>query len=127
MKRLRATVAHPKILPFLALPALVVALVGVVATTNPTTEVGTARGDGGVSIEGFKFLPPEITVPAGTEVVWTNQDVANHSIEDGNDLFEESESLATGDAFRFTYDEPGRHPYVCGIHPYMRGEVVVSD
>jgi plastocyanin len=37
-----------------------------------------------------------------------------------------SDDLGEGDAFSFTFDQPGSFPYICGIHNYMRGTVTVS-
>ncbi len=122
-------VADPKLV-LLALPVLVVALLGVVGTTSTgsgdSAPTAAAAGDGSVTIEGFEFITAELTVPVGTEVTWTNVDTAKHSIEDVSGAFEESSALGTGDAFSFTYDQPGSQAYICGIHPYMRGTVIVE-
>ncbi|MBW3548634.1 MAG: cupredoxin domain-containing protein, partial [Actinobacteria bacterium] len=59
-------------------------------------------------------------------VTWTNQDSAAHTVKDSGDLFPESDELAQGDTFEFTYDTPGEYPYICGIHEYMKGTVTVS-
>ncbi len=89
-------------------------------------DAGTSGSTNQVSIDGFAFMPAEIDVAAGTNVTWTNQESAEHSIKDQGDLFAESEALAEGESFSFTYDKPGTYPYVCGIHPYMKGTVTVS-
>jgi plastocyanin len=113
----------------LALPVLVMALVacGADDDTGGTAGGGDAAGSGTeVVIKGFSFDPMEIEVASGATVTWTNEDSAPHTIEDQGGLFPESEELAQGDTFSFTYDTPGEHPYVCGIHPYMKGTVTVS-
>ncbi len=87
---------------------------------------GPSSSGGAVSIAGFKFEPSDVEVTAGTEVVWTNDDAVAHTVQDEGELFAESPELATGDTFSFTYDTPGTYPYICGIHPYMKGTVTVS-
>jgi plastocyanin len=114
----------------LALPVLVMALVACGAdddTGGAAAGAGDATASGTeVVIKGFSFDPMEIEVASGATVTWTNEDAAPHTIKDNGDLFPESEELAQGDTFSFTYDTPGEHPYICGIHPYMKGTVTVS-
>lgn len=86
-----------------------------------------AAGTAAVEIVDFTFAPREVRVPAGTTVVWTNRDAAAHTVEDRSQLrAPESEELREGDEFSLTYDEAGTYPYVCGIHNYMTGTVVVE-
>ncbi|HSH23161.1 MAG TPA: cupredoxin family copper-binding protein [Acidimicrobiales bacterium] len=87
---------------------------------------GPSSSGGAVSIAGFKFVPSDVEVTAGTEVVWTNDDPVAHTVQDNGELFPESPELAKGETFSFTYDTPGTYPYICGIHPYMKGTVTVS-
>lgn len=88
---------------------------------------GSTGGDGQVKIVNFEFKPQDITVKAGTTVTWTNTDSAQHSIQDQSDLkFDTSKVLMEGDTFTHTYDKPGTYPYICGIHNYMTGKVVVE-
>ncbi len=87
---------------------------------------GAASTSGGVTIEGFAFEPDAVTVPAGTTVTWTNKDDAAHTIDPGGDLFPTSPNIPGGGGFSHTYDTAGTFPYVCGIHNYMAGTVVVS-
>lgn len=76
-----------------------------------------------ISIEGFAFEPDTIIVDSGTEVIWINNHEVVHTIV-SQGLFE-SEVLNRGDEFRFTFSEPGEYDYYCGIHPSMRGKVIV--
>lgn len=113
----------------LALPvvALALAACGADGDAGEIPNAGQPAGSGTeVTIEGFAFEPTEIEVAAGDTVTWTNQDSAPHTVKDSGDLFPESDDLAQGDTFSFTYDEPGEYPYICGIHQYMKGTVTVS-
>ena len=93
---------------------------------GPAATGGSSGDAGAVSMAGFKFVPSDIEVPAGTEVTWTNDDTVAHTVQDSGKLFPESPELANGETFSFVYDEPGTFPYICGIHPYMKGTVTVS-
>lgn len=87
--------------------------------------VEVAGGPVAVSIAAFEFDPADVTVASGATVIWTNDDDAVHSISD-RARGAESTDLTQGDTYELTYDEPGAHPYVCGIHEYMRGTVTVA-
>ena len=94
--------------------------------SGPSEAGGGGAAAGEVVIDRFTFMPESIEVAAGTTVTWTNQDSAAHTVKDEGSLFPESESLAEGDEFTFTYDTPGEYPYICGIHTYMTGTVTVN-
>lgn len=80
-----------------------------------------------VAIRGFAYGPEELTVPAGTTVVWTNGDAVPHTVTSAEaPRTLDSPILGTGGQFRFTFSQPGRYPYICTLHPDMRGVVVVQ-
>lgn len=93
-------------------------------TTTPPTTVAPAAANV-VSIADFAFDAPMLEVPVGTTVEWVNNDSFAHSVvaEDGSF---QSEDLASGDRFSFTFSTPGSFAYLCGIHPSMRGTIVVT-
>lgn len=78
-----------------------------------------------VVIEGLSFNPSSITVPAGMEVVWVNQDGTTHTVTSRDDVFD-SGNIADGESFSYTFDEAGTYEYYCTIHPSMEGEVTVT-
>ena len=70
------------------------------------------------------FTPDEVTVNAGTTVVWTNTDSTSHtSTADGNAW--NSGTVSPGGRFTVTLQTPGTFTYHCTIHPGMVGTVVV--
>ncbi|MGH2543425.1 MAG: cytochrome P460 family protein [Ardenticatenaceae bacterium] len=74
----------------------------------------------------YTFTPDALTVPVGTEVTWTSQDVVFHSVTASQpDAF--SSVLRPGGRFAFTFEEPGTFDYFCAIHPSMRGQVVATE
>jgi len=76
-----------------------------------------------VSISNFKFQPSSVTVQKGDTVTWTNQDTVAHDVK-----FQDSESptLNKGDRYSKTFNVPGNYGYICDIHPYMKGSVIVK-
>ena len=73
----------------------------------------------------LQFSEGPLEVPAGTTVEWVNDDAVAHSLvaEDGSF---QSPDLASGERFSFTFTEPGTYDYLCGIHPTMRGTIIVT-
>lgn len=84
-----------------------------------------AGGSDHVTISNFAFLPKALTVKAGTKVTWTNQDETIHTVVCPQ-LKLKSEPLDTNDSFSYTFQTPGTYNYACSLHPYMKGQVVVT-
>ncbi|CAN5497378.1 hypothetical protein BH20CHL6_BH20CHL6_14330 [soil metagenome] len=86
----------------------------------------TAARDKSVSIEGFAFQPPSVSVSVGDTVTWTNQDSEGHtaSLDDGS---KSTELLGQGESGSITFTEAGTFGYFCRPHPFMRGTVVVRE
>lgn len=78
-----------------------------------------------VEIRNFAFAPNDITVPAGTRIVWTNHDDEPHTLVSASGAFKQSQALDTNDTFATVLDKPGTYRYFCGIHPMMVGKIVV--
>ncbi|MFP5304654.1 MAG: cupredoxin domain-containing protein, partial [Gammaproteobacteria bacterium] len=76
-----------------------------------------------VTIAGMKFTPATLTVPAGTRVVWTNDDTRDHTVRFAD---QESWRIPPGETYSRSFDVPGEYPCECGIHPSMRGVIVVQ-
>lgn len=77
-----------------------------------------------LKIDNFKFGPDKLIVTKGTEVTWTNQDDIPHSIV-LTALGVRSKVLDTDKAFSYQFDKAGTFSYVCGLHPFMHGQVIV--
>lgn len=103
---------------------IVVALAGCAGAAESVAPVATNIVDLPPS---YKFVPANITVPAGTEVTWTNNDNFTHSVrllDDGNVVL----TMSPGESVSFTFDEPGLHHYDCSFHSTdMSGTVLVTD
>jgi plastocyanin len=78
-----------------------------------------------VKIDNFAFAPATLTITVGTTVTWKNEDDSPHRIGDKDGTFK-SAALDTDDSFSHTFATPGKYPYICTIHPYMVGKIIVK-
>ena len=78
-----------------------------------------------VRIEGMKFIPERLEVAAGDTVVWTNKDFLPHSVT-AREARVESGDLAPNRSWRFIARKKGEMPYICRLHPVMKGVLVVK-
>ena len=94
---------------------------------------GESSSDGGgprtVAIEEFKYAPETVEVDAGASVVWNNRDSAPHTATAADDsqraTFDTQVVKKAAKSRAVTFDEPGRYAYICDLHPFMKGTVVV--
>jgi plastocyanin len=95
--------------------------------TNPATTASPAASAGTVQagIDNFAFTPKQLTVKAGTTVVWTNKDDIPHTVTSDKGVFS-SPLMDTNEKFQYTFTKPGEFPYFCKVHPMMTGVVVVQ-
>jgi len=85
-------------------------------TTPKTTE-------NEVKIANFAFSPGTITVTAGTEITWINEDSTVHTVTGAG--FESGE-IKPGQSYNHAFSSPGTYDYHCSIHSSMTGQVVVT-
>jgi plastocyanin len=95
-----------------------VALIVVGAVTAARAE------DAQVSIDNFTFNPQQLTVKAGTKVIFTNHDDIPHTVVSLQNF--KSKVLDTDQEFAFTFTTPGTYKYFCSLHPHMTGTIVVE-
>jgi plastocyanin len=91
----------------------------------------------GSSIRGCEttnecYIPYEVIVDVGDEVVWSNDDTAFHTVtsgtpEDGPDNLFDSGMFTKGEKFLHTFEDSGNYNYFCTLHPWMEGIVVVQE
>src|SRR3954453_11711468 len=90
-----------------------------------------------VSVANFSFMPSSITIGQGDTVKWTwaGPDT-NHSVTAkagqadpfASDPGKTPPSLdhPPGDTFSHTFNTPGTFSYICKVHSFMTGKVVVN-
>ncbi len=84
-----------------------------------------------VVLDELAFLPPFIHIKQGTTVTWINKDKVEHTVAFHNKKTPtqviESDVLKTGDKYSYTFNEEGIYDYICGIHPFMHGGIIVGN
>lgn len=78
-----------------------------------------------VVIEAMRFAPEVIEVSVGDTVIWKNQDAFPHTVTADNRSFDSGE-IATERSWKFKAVKKGVHPYICTLHPTMKGRLVVK-
>jgi len=123
MKGLQMTIVAIVIIAVVAGAGLLV--VGRYGTS--TGENQTPAGANSVNIQNLAFSPSSITVSAGTTVTWTNNDSVTHTVTStGGPVSFSSGEIPAGQTWQHTFDNAGTYTYMCSIHTYMTGTVVVQ-
>ncbi len=93
---------------------------------SPTTQILMENGSP-------YYVPATVTVASGAPVRWDNPTPTHHTVTH-NECAKEthlclfnSGTVAPGGHFTVSGLPAGRYPYHCGIHPIMRGQLVVTD
>lgn len=93
-------------------------------TLSPTSTLTPAPQDSSqISIKNFAFDPDQLNINKGETVTWINKDSTTHRIS-GNGF--QSVDLTEGQSYSFAFNNAGTYDYICGIHPSMKGRVIVK-
>lgn len=91
-----------------------------------------------VLLRNFRYVPEEIRIPAGTRVVFLNEDevahnvvhVAGQRVGAAPSAFE-SPVLQPGDQWSFVFTEPGEYSFICTVSAHqlmgMVGKIIVEE
>ena len=93
----------------------------VVQTATARQQSSTRR----ITINGFAFIPSLLELSSGESVAWVNDDGAPHSIAVNNRPA--SDTVMPGSSYSDNFDRPGNYDYLCSIHPYMTGKIIVTE
>jgi plastocyanin len=119
--------AIPIAAPRTARPLLPAVVAAVLLWTALAALIGPATvraADAAVEITST-FGPATLTVTVGDTVTWTNADSMPHTASAEDGAFD-SGNLDPGQAFSFTFTEPGTYEYRCDYHSDMQGTIVVE-
>ena len=119
----------------LTLGLLLIPLVAVMNSGSAYAETVTVDQCPGASSSDndCTFVPTEVTINIGDTVVWTNSDAATHTVTSGDiadpsawgEIFDSG--LPKPDVlYEYTFDTAGEYPYLCQLHPWMIGRVIVE-
>ncbi|MGH3538268.1 MAG: cupredoxin domain-containing protein [Pseudonocardiaceae bacterium] len=79
-----------------------------------------------IVIKNFTFMPASLTVAPGTKITVINQDQAPHTVTADDKSFD-SRTISGGQRGEITAPtKPGSYPYICTIHQYMKGTLIVK-
>jgi Cupredoxin-like domain len=81
--------------------------------------------DPGVSIADFHFSPATTTIHVGDTITWSNSGPSSHTATAGNGSFNTG-ILKKGQSASHTFTQAGTFAYVCQIHPFMHGTIIVQ-
>ncbi|MGH2414793.1 MAG: cupredoxin domain-containing protein [Microcystaceae cyanobacterium] len=103
-------------------------------TTQPQTPTSQAQAQpqrslqaatATVKIRNFKFEPATVTIAVGETVQFINVDEEPHTATSTDGTFN-SKALDTNQTWNYTATKPGTFPYICSIHPFMKGTLTVT-
>lgn len=82
-----------------------------------------------IVIKNFAFMPSSLTVSPGETVTVKNEDTAIHTVtavNPHNGAFDTG-NIQTGSSKTFKAPTaPGSYPYICTIHQFMHGTLIVK-
>jgi plastocyanin len=105
-----------------------------ITTTTTITPLFSQEEGSSVSIahgaadpnNDLSFDPPQINVPTGSIVSWTNADSIQHTVTSDEQGLFDAGPISPGDTFENVFDSAGEFGYHCAIHPFMTGLVMVG-
>jgi len=130
-----------KIAAAVGLAAVLAAMLAPMSTLTPAfaADVAADVTPGSASKTTDAFSPNPLNVKVGDTVTWTNKDTQPHTVTSGTGSddpnsgkeFDSSPNfnplLAPQKTFSHKFETAGEFPYYCGLHPAMKGTVVVAS
>jgi plastocyanin len=91
------------------------------------TPTATSSGGGtSITISNFMFTPMSITVSPGATVRVTNKDSSTHTLTATGNQFNTGDVDQNKTKTFKAPTKPGTYHYICNIHQYMMGTLVVK-
>ena len=118
------------------LALLIIPIAAVINMDDAFAESFTVDQCAGGANQGNRcfYIPEKIMINVGDTVIWTNSDTVTHTITSGvvNDpgtwaKFFDSGLSKPGSTFEHTFVTAGEYPYLCQLHPWMIGNVLVKE
>ena len=90
------------------------------------SQISQQTADATVKIHNFKFEPANLAIAVGKTVQFINVDEEPHTATATDGAFN-SKALDTDQTWNYTATKPGTYPYICSIHPFMKGTLTVTQ
>ena len=95
---------------------------GSAAPVSSTPATGTK-----IVIDNFTFSPDSLTVSPGQTVTVVNSDSTAHTLTATTGKAFDTGTISAGKSGTFTAPTaPGSYPYICTIHQFMHGTLIVK-
>jgi plastocyanin len=92
---------------------------------SPSASASSAVQTESITISNFMFMPMAASVAPGSTVQVTNKDSVTHTLSATGGQFNTGD-IGPGQTKTFTAPEKaGSYHYICNIHQYMTGTIVV--
>jgi plastocyanin len=106
--------------------ALLVAASGLLScSSDPGAAAHPQPATHTVTMEAVAFKPDVLTVKVGDSVIWVNKDPFPHTATSQPGGFD-SKEIGVEKTWKHTLTQPGAFPYVCSLHPTMKGTLRVE-
>jgi plastocyanin len=79
-----------------------------------------------VKIEGYAFVPQNLTININDTVIWKNLDFDLHTITSDSGKEINSNAIKTTGTYSHTFFKKGTFNYHCNIHTNMSGTIIVQ-
>jgi plastocyanin len=111
---------------WLTIGVLTVSVTGAgAAWAKPPAPSRVAMQDADPNAQNWHFEPGDVTVKAGTTVVWDNQGAQEHTVSAADNSFD-SGPVAPGKNWQHAFSAPGDFSYSCKPHPWMKAVIHVT-
>jgi plastocyanin len=94
--------------------------------SSAPSEASSSTSREAVTIRDYKYAPPDLTVPVGATVKFTNQDATPHTATSKQAGGFESGPIEQGKTGTIKLEKAGTFTYYCVFHPFMKGTITVK-
>ncbi|MBM2819238.1 MAG: blue (type1) copper protein [Nitrosarchaeum sp.] len=103
-----------------------------VAPVTFTVSIPQGVSSPGCEVTKECYLSNSVEIRVHDTVIWSNDDIAAHTVtsgssSSGSDGLFDSGLFMAGNTFAYTFEEAGTYPYFCMVHPWMTGEIAVTE
>jgi plastocyanin len=95
-------------------------------TKSGSAATSASSGGSSITISNFMFMPMSLSVSPGAIVKVTNKDSATHTLTATGGQFDTGNVTQNQTKTFKAPSKPGTYHYICNIHQYMMGTIIVK-